>query len=62
MPTYTFQCDNCNYQEDFLLTISKRNEPKKCPKCQNLMTRLIGKGGGFILKGKGFYCNREQDI
>jgi predicted nucleic acid-binding Zn ribbon protein len=28
---------------------------KKCPECGGKVTRLIGRGGGVILKGAGFY-------
>ena len=31
---------------------------KKCPKCKKRsLIRLIGKGGGVIFKGSGFYVN-----
>ena len=59
-PFYDFECSNCNNKEEILLQINKRNEEKFCPKCNKPMSRLIGKGNGFILKGEGFYCNRNK--
>ena len=55
MPNYQFLCENCNYTEEARLLISKRNNIRNCPKCGNILTRLIGSGSGIIFKGKGFY-------
>lgn len=56
MPNYDFSCD-CGYTKVEFLTMLKRDTPQKCQKCGKKMVRLIGMGGGFILKGEGFYQN-----
>jgi len=33
MPTYEYQCAECNYKFEELATISKRENPKLCPQC-----------------------------
>ena len=60
MPTYEFLCTKCGRKKDVRKPISKKDEVEKC-KCRDAMIRLVGKGTSFILKGKGFYCNREED-
>ena len=55
-PTYSYQC-KCGYTKEEFLFLSQRDNPQECPKCGKRMIRLIGCGGGFILKGDGFYCN-----
>ena len=55
MPTYNFECIKCGYKQEKLVSIlySKRS---KCPKCQTYsLIKLIGKSGGFNLKGEGFF-------
>ena len=57
MPTYSFQCDNCNYKFDKFQKITAKTL-RKCPKCKKkTLVRLIGSGGGIIFKGPGFFCN-----
>jgi putative FmdB family regulatory protein len=55
MPTYEYKCGNCNHIFEALQSI--KDEPlKKCPNCgKNKLKKLISGGGGFILKGSGFY-------
>lgn len=60
MPRYQHICLKCKREKEVIKPFSKRNETEKCV-CGNRMTRLIGLGKTFILKGKGFYCNREED-
>jgi len=63
MPNYEFECE-CGYKTIELRTMSKRNEPKECSKCNKLMNRLIGGGAGFIFSGEGFYetdYKRKED-
>lgn len=55
MPTYNFECSQCNYKQQKLVSFQY---PKysKCPKCQkNTLVRLIGNGNIFNLKGLGFF-------
>jgi putative regulatory protein, FmdB family len=55
MPLYQYRCSNCNVE----LEIQQRiTEPAltDCPNCEtNGLKRVIGLGGGFVLKGTGFY-------
>lgn len=60
MPNYEFLCTKCGRKKVERKSISKRDEAEKC-KCGKLMIRLVGLGTSFILKGKGFYCNRKED-
>ena len=55
MPTYEYVCSKCGHEfEQFQ---SMNDQPlKRCPKCKKLgLKRLIGRGGGIIFKGTGFY-------
>lgn len=55
MPTYEYECDNCNKTFEVFQKIT--DEPlKKCPKCGKKIKRLIGGGSGVIFKGSGFYA------
>ncbi|MBF0484699.1 MAG: zinc ribbon domain-containing protein [Candidatus Omnitrophica bacterium] len=57
MPTYQYQCDGCGYGFEKYQSITEA-KLKKCPKCKkDKLCRLIGGGGGFVLKGSGFYQN-----
>jgi len=55
MPLYQYRCSNCNVE----LEIQQRiTEPAltDCPNCEtNGLKRVISLGGGFVLKGTGFY-------
>jgi len=57
---YEYVCTKCGRKKDIKKLISKRNEEEKCV-CGEILVRMIGRSRSFILKGKGFYCNREQD-
>ena len=55
MPTYEYVCSKCGHAfEQFQ---SMNDQPlRRCPKCKKLgLKRLIGRGGGLIFKGTGFY-------
>ncbi|MBI9017898.1 MAG: zinc ribbon domain-containing protein [Phycisphaerae bacterium] len=55
MPTYDYQCPDCNYSFELFQSITAKPE-KKCPECgKNNVKRLIGIGAGVIFKGGGFY-------
>jgi putative FmdB family regulatory protein len=54
MPTYRYECGRCEAVHEMFQSMS--DKPKtKCPDCGGKLTRLIGTGGGVILKGSGFY-------
>jgi len=55
MPTYEYECVNCNKTFEVFQKIT--DEPlKACPKCHKKIHRLIGGGSGIIFKGSGFYA------
>lgn len=54
MPTYEYQCNDCDIRFEKFQSITA--EPiKQCPECGGLVRRLISAGGGLIFKGSGFY-------
>lgn len=58
MPTYEYQCETCGATFDVFQSIKAAPLRKaKCESCGGVRSvrRLIGKGGGIIFKGAGFY-------
>ncbi len=55
MPTYEYECANCDKTFDIFQKITDK-PLDKCPKCHKKISRLIGGGGGVIFKGSGFYA------
>ncbi|MFA4989180.1 MAG: FmdB family zinc ribbon protein [Candidatus Omnitrophota bacterium] len=55
MPTYEYECRNCNKVFDIFQKITDK-PIEKCPKCHKKVSRLIGGGSGIIFKGAGFYA------
>ncbi|MDD2927446.1 MAG: zinc ribbon domain-containing protein [Candidatus Omnitrophica bacterium] len=55
MPTYEYECRNCNKVFDIFQKITDK-PIEKCPKCHKKINRLIGGGSGIIFKGSGFYA------
>ncbi|MHC4877938.1 MAG: FmdB family zinc ribbon protein [Planctomycetota bacterium] len=55
MPTYDYQCGNCDHQWEEFQSITAKPK-RKCPECGKLKAkRMIGPGAGIIFKGSGFY-------
>lgn len=55
MPTYEYQCKNCDHLFEEFQSITAK-PLKKCPACKKMqLQRLIGGGAGLIFKGSGFY-------
>jgi len=54
MPTYEYQCLNCNINFEAFQKMSDE-ALKECPQCHGKVKRLISSGAGIIFKGKGFY-------
>ena len=54
MPTYEYRCLKCDQIFDQFQSIKAR-PLKKCKYCSGKVERVISAGGGFILKGRGFY-------
>jgi putative FmdB family regulatory protein len=57
MPTYEYICRACGHEWEAFQ--SMKDAPlKKCPACRKLKAkRQISLGGGFILKGGGWYAD-----
>lgn len=56
MPTYEYLCDGCGKTIERFQRMS--DAPlTECPSCGRALRRLIGAGGGLILKGAGFHAN-----
>ena len=53
MPTYDYECPKGHRFEAFQKMTAKPGA--KCPKCGARGRRVISGGGGFLLKGEGFY-------
>jgi putative FmdB family regulatory protein len=55
MPTYKYLCKKCGHTFEEFQSMS--GEPlTRCPECgTDNLARVMGTGGGFILKGSGFY-------
>jgi len=55
MPTYDYQCGQCDHEWELFQPISAK-PVRKCPECGKLKAkRVIGPGAGIIFKGSGFY-------
>lgn len=57
MPTYEYACAACGHEWE--VSQSMKDDPlKKCPACKKMKAqRQISGGGGFILKGGGWYSD-----
>lgn len=49
MPHYDYKCDDCGIFEVYH---SMSEKLKKCPKCSNVVEKILSSGGGIILKGR----------
>ena len=55
MPTYNYECSNCDHTFELFQQMSE-NPKRKCRKCGKMkLVRLIGPGACVIFKGTGFY-------
>lgn len=55
MPLYHYRCTNCGAEMEIQQRISD-SALTGCPNCEtDGLKRVIGLGGGFVLKGAGFY-------
>lgn len=57
MPTYEFECRQCNHKFELVTTMAKTGETTQCIQCGKTAHKKLSKPSGFILKGKGFYSN-----
>ena len=56
--TFEYYCEKCKEKFDKYL-MNKNDEQIKCQRCGGDTKKLIS-APGFILKGKGFYCNDKK--
>lgn len=57
MPTYEYICGACGHEWEAFQSM-KDTPLRKCPICRKLKAkRQISLGGGFILKGGGWYAD-----
>jgi len=55
MPTYDYQCGDCEHTFEEFQSITAK-PLRKCPECgKPKLKRLIGTGAGVIFKGSGFW-------
>lgn len=55
MPTYEYACELCGHEMEVFQSINAERLVD-CPSCSKAgLKRLIGRGGGIIFKGTGFY-------
>ncbi len=61
MPTYEYQCTDCEHEFEAFQRMS--DVPlSDCPECARpSLKRKIGLGAGFIFKGSGFYETDFKD-
>ncbi len=56
MPTYEYQCKQCNHTFEEFQPMSAP-ALTTCPSCsEDALVRMIGVGAGVIFKGSGFYA------
>jgi putative FmdB family regulatory protein len=53
MPTYRYECRKCSVVHEIFHGMTETR--RKCPECGGKLERLIGAGGGVLLKGQGFH-------
>ena len=57
MPTYEYACSSCKHEWELEQSI-KEDAITECPSCHHATAkRQISRGGGFILKGGGWYAD-----
>ncbi len=61
MPTYDYECTECNHKVEVFQSVAKSKPVKVCTSCGKMTAkRLIGGGGAVIFKGGGFYQTENR--
>ena len=56
MPIYEYRCDSCHHELEIIQKFSDATL-KDCPACgKATLKKLVSAGGGFQLKGSGWYA------
>ena len=60
MPTYTYQCRECEHEFDIRQSMSD-DRLTDCPECEKKesLQKIIRQTNGFQLKGKGWFGNSK---
>lgn len=60
MPTYTYRCNNCDYQFDIKQRMAE-NPLTDCPECdaENSLRKVLN-SVGIVFKGSGFYVTDSR--
>lgn len=58
MPTYTFECKNCQRAIEGWYQMSQVPDAVVCETCCDVADRVISGGQGFLLKGHGWGFDR----
>jgi putative FmdB family regulatory protein len=59
-PIYEKYCEKCDKTEEYLLTLSKKDNIIACRDCKNDMTSLVS-SGNFKLYGEGVYKPSKKE-
>ncbi len=59
MPTYTYECDNCNNKFEVFQHFSE-DALKVCPRCKQMTLRKVYSPVGIVFKGSGFYATDHR--
>ena len=60
MPTYEYECKSCDKVFEVFQSITAA-KLETCPTCGAPIRRLLGTGGGIVLKGTGWYQTDFKD-
>ena len=62
MPAYTYQCSTCSHVFDTMESISRRNNPQTCPKCEGLGYRDVEHELQFNSRAKWVTDNERWSV
>lgn len=60
MAVYEYRCSRCGHEEEIQKPMTEWDREEKCPECENVMDRIIGKTS-FALKGQGWYATDYKE-
>lgn len=60
MPIYEYECTKCGHEFEIKQSMTEEAK-KRCPECRGKVMRVVTGGGGYILKGSGFYATDYRD-
>ncbi len=59
MPTYSYECTECDNKFDIVQSFTD-DSMTDCPRCEGRLRKLFGKVG-VVFKGSGFYRNDSRE-